>query len=298
MARKKNPLIPTRASLIEATFVAIKQCDNSATNAEIHEKIIEIMNLSDDVITLMNGKKTEPRLKYELRWARTYMKRYGVITDSTRGVWSITQEFSNKEKICGEDIVSKIREWDALKNNEKQDIEKPNEKETKIEADTEEIEVASDDEPWRSELADLLKKIDPFVFEKLTARLLRECGFIKLVVTKKTGDGGIDGYGKVRLNELVTLDVAFQCKRYSSKPVSSPEISAFRGSLPAGIKNGLFVTTGTFTKEAIQNAADYGKDKEIDLIDGETFIDLLLEHHLGVKENISYEIDKEFFAEI
>ena len=138
--------------------------------------------------------------------------------------------------------------------------------------------------------------MDPYAFERLAQRLLRECGFSQVEVTKKSGDGGIDGIGKLRISGIVCFSVAFQCKRYSGQ-VSAPEIRQFRGSLSNSIEKGIFITTGTFTKAAREEAASFAK-QQIDLMDGEELINKLAEYELGLKEVKNYIIDEEFFNRI
>ncbi len=60
--------------------------------------------------------------------------------------------------------------------------------------------------------------------------LLRGMGFIDVKVTKKSGDGGIDGFGKWQINGFITFNIAFQCKRYNNHPVTVKEIRNFRGA--------------------------------------------------------------------
>src|SRR5208337_3249847 len=81
-----------------------------------------------------------------------------------------------------------------------------------------------------SELLALLVKLPPAGFERLSQRLLREAGFIQVVVTGKGGDGGIDGYGTLQVNPLVSFKVLFQCKRYSGS-VSPSQVRDFRGAM-------------------------------------------------------------------
>ncbi len=138
--------------------------------------------------------------------------------------------------------------------------------------------------------------MDPYGFERLTQRLLRECGFVQVEVTKKSGDGGIDGTGKLKINGIFSFNVAFQCKRYRGQ-VGAPEIRNFRGSLTTDIEKGIFITTGTFSKQAKEEASNPGK-QQIDLIDGEEFINKIAEYGIGVREVKTYEIDEEFFHKI
>ena len=138
--------------------------------------------------------------------------------------------------------------------------------------------------------------MDPYGFERLAQRVLRECGFTQVEVTKKSGDGGIDGTGKLKINGIFSFNVAFQWKRYKGA-VSSNDIRDFRGSLTTDIEKGVFITTGIFTKAAREEASNPGK-QQIDLIDGEEFINKIAQYRIGVKEVITYEIDEEFFLKI
>ena len=90
--------------------------------------------------------------------------------------------------------------------------------------------------------------------------------------------------------------MAFQCKRYIGS-VSAGDIRDFRESLTTDIEKGVFITTGSFTKVAREEASNTGK-QQIDLIDGEEFISKLIEYGLGVKERTIYEVDKDFFEKV
>ena len=122
---------------------------------------------------------------------------------------------------------------------------------------------------------------------------MRECGFTDVEVTKKSGDGGIDGTGKLRINGIFSFNVAFQCKRYKGQ-VGAPQIRDFRGSLTTNVEKGVLITTGTFSREAKAEAVSSGK-KLIDLMDGEELINKLAEYNIGLNEVKSYEIDEDFF---
>lgn len=177
--------------------------------------------------------------------------------------------------------------------------DKPDGKMDKPEDDidsNDDVEFPDEVKPWRQQLANVLQNMDPYGFERLSQRLLRECGFTQVSVTKKSGDGGIDGTGKLKINGIVSFNVAFQCKRYKGL-VSSGDIRDFRGSLTTDIEKGIFITTGSFSKAAKDEATTPGK-KQIDLIDGEEFISKLAEYSIGVKEVKTYEIDEDFFSKI
>ena len=114
--------------------------------------------------------------------------------------------------------------------------------------------------------------------------------------SKKSGDGGIDGIGRLTINGIFSFHVAFQCKRYKGS-VGASEIRDFRGSLPADIEKGVMITTGVFSKAAREEASCSGK-KRIDLIDGEAFIDKLAQYRLGLTPSRAYDVDEEFFQNV
>jgi restriction system protein len=100
-------------------------------------------------------------------------------------------------------------------------------------------------------------------------------------VTGKSGDGGIDGKGIMRLGGLLSFHVLFQCKRYQGS-VSASQVRDFRGAMMGRADKGLLITTGNFTKDAVKEATRDGASA-IDLIDGDQLLDKLKELGLGVK---------------
>jgi restriction system protein len=148
--------------------------------------------------------------------------------------------------------------------------------------------LSRDEVSWKSQLLELMRSMEPSAFERLAQRLLREAGFTKVEVRGKTGDGGIDGVGVLRVN-LVSFQVFFQCKRYKGS-VSSSEIRDFRGAMMGRADKGLFITTGTFTSQASDEATRDGATA-IDLIDGDRLCDLLKENSLGVSTRMIEQVD-------
>jgi len=284
---------PTRVNLIENTYIALKNCGSSATNEEIYNHVVKQMSLSDDVLNVTRSDGAETKLQYELRWARTYLKKANVINNSSRGIWSISPSHKNIEQIIGSDIVSHVR---GLATDSMQPVGNINADQVNN-INFEQEEQQDENEVWRSELLSVLQNMGWFAFERLCMRLLRECGFVQVEVTRQTRDRGIDGYGKIRLHGLVSINVAFQCKRQQAK-VTSEDIVNLRGALTAKMEKGVFITTSSYTRDAVAEASDPAKPGQIDLIDGEELIDLLLEHELGVKLNSVYKVDREFYNTI
>ncbi len=133
--------------------------------------------------------------------------------------------------------------------------------------------------PWQDRLLECLLKMKPAAFERLCQRILRESGFIKVEVTGRSGDGGIDGIGVLRLN-LLSFHVFFQCKRWKGS-VGASVIRDFRGAMVGRADKGLVMTTGTFSTDARREATRDGAPA-IDLVDGETLCELLKGLKIGV----------------
>lgn len=300
MRNKIDSRIPRYNKLIMPTFVALKELGGSGTNDEILNQVIKDLNIPDEVADITHmGKVNQSELSYQLAWARTYLSKYGVIHNSARSVWSITPDFVGIEVLDEKKIVSAI----VKKNTERRNkAASSSTKEETPELPGDDDPVNDDEEfpdeikPWKEKLADILQTMDPYDFERLTQRVLRECGFSQVEVTKKSGDGGIDGTGKLKINGIFSFNVAFQCKRYSGV-VGAPDIRDFRGSLTTNIEKGLFITTGTFSKAAREEACSPGK-QQIDLLDGEEFINKLTEYEIGVHPITTYTIDEDFFRKI
>ncbi len=218
-------------------------------------------------------------VEYRLFWARTYLKNYGAIENSKHRVWSLTAKGT---KMLKEENID-IKEIYSF-TQKKRGKSKPS---------PEECLVESESVNWREQITDRLRHLEPYAFERLAQRLLRECGFSDVQVTKRSGDGGIDGIGKLRIQGIFSFNVAFQCKRYKGQ-VGAPAIRDFRGSLGTNIEKGVLITTGAFTKAAKDEASSEGK-RLIDLMDGEELINKLAEYGIGLNEVKSYEIDEDFF---
>ncbi|QNH54745.1 restriction endonuclease [Selenomonas timonae] len=290
--KKKQTKCPDYRLLIEPTWYALVQLGGSGTNSEIDAEIIRQLGLSDEIVDEPHketGNETE--LEYRAKWARTYLKKYGLIENSARGVWSIAPQYQKmveQVEIDKNEIIRTVRQ--QLSPNRNDFADNTNEQGLTI------AEVPDERQSWERRLSGILMEMNPYGFEKLAQRLLRECGFSQVTVTKKSGDGGIDGNGKLKVNGVLTFNVAFQCKRYKGV-VGAADIRDFRGSLTTDIEKGIFITTGTFSKAARDEAVSPGK-QQIDLIDGEELVQKLAEYNIGLYPVNSYEIDEEYFMSL
>lgn len=279
--------IPNFDRLMNPTIEALHELGGSGTIEEIFAKVAQLLDLSDEQLEQLHnperGGQTE--VEYRLAWARTYLKKYGILENSSRGVWALTAVGRQTQKVNPRTVKKFVQE----KSKKQKQL------------DEEGQDLADEDElSWRERLLAVLLQMDPSAFERLTQRLLRESGFIQVEVTGRSGDGGIDGKGIMRLGGLLSFHVIFQCKRYSGS-VSVSQVRDFRGAMVGRADKGLLITTGNFTKDAIVEATRDGAPA-IDLIDGDLLIDKLKELSLGVQtqrvEIEQIEIDQNWFMTI
>lgn len=283
--------VPAYNEMMCELFQAMKELGGSGTIREIDDKTIEILNLTSEVQEIMHGESSKTEVEYRLAWTRTYMKKVGILENSSRGVWSLTTKGRELEVINPEVIVQKVREMTFLKT---QDAHGINIEDENMENDG--VDIPDEIQSWRETLKNILCNLKPDAFERLTQRLLRESGFTQVKVTGKTGDGGIDGMGIVKLNGIISFHMLFQCKRYKGT-VSAGEIRDFRGAMQGRADKGLFITTGKFSAPAIEEANRPGATP-IDLVDGDELVEKLRELQLGVAPVNDYIIDEAWFLSI
>ncbi len=282
-------IVPTFDELMWPALKALKAMGGSGSNDELLAKIIEIENVSSDVAAFIHTDDRQTKLGYNLAWAKTYLKRAGAIENSSRGVWSLTDRGEHMTEQDVEAVPSTVRRQDyetRRQGNAHPEDSRPPDAETPTELQS-----------WKDELLASLRQIEPSAFERLAQRLLREAGFVKVEVTGRSGDGGIDGIGVLRVN-LLSFQVLFQCKRYLGT-VGAPEIRNFRGAMIGRSDKGLVITTGTFTADAKREATRDGAPA-IDLIDGDFLCDLLKQLKLGVTTELVERVvvDEEWLAKV
>ncbi len=289
--RKQGSRLPSYDELIIPTVKSLIELGGSGTIEEINTKVYKIANLSDDILQIQhseNDSRTE--IDYRLAWSRTYLKKFGLLENSNRGVWALLKSDIDISKLNYAEIVKSVREQNQLSQSKDK---RRNAYKEKLEK-----EIASEienTEEWKEKLLNVLYNITPSAFERLAQRLLKESGFFQVKVIGKTGDGGIDGKGIVRVSGLLSFHVIFQCKRYKGS-VTPSQIRDFRGAMQGRTDKGLFITTGKFTEDAIKEATRDGAPP-IDLIDGQLLCDKLKELSLGVTTKIteSVEVKNEWF---
>jgi len=261
----------------------LRAVGGSAKPKEVSSWIARELKLGEDILgsTLKSGAN---RFHNQVQWARQYLVWQGLIDDSQRGVWKLTplgwqthldlesarQAFAHRRKLIP-----------------------PHPSSQQTERETVEVDAPPPVEQHEQTLLDVLKDLSSRGFELICERLLREHGFEEVEVTQQSRDGGIDGYGVLRLSPFVSLKVAFQAKKYK-EVVSRSAVGEFRNAFLGRAEKGVFITTGRFTSDAEAEAARDGVPP-IELIDGERLVELFEEAKLGVKPKQIFDIDYAFF---
>jgi len=263
----------------------ILQANGRAGNSSsVIDQVVEDLGITEDELaeTTSNG---QSRIRNQIQWARFYLFKAGLIDNSQRGIWRLTKD--------GLDI--KINENDVYKlfKSVQEKVSKTKDKNADSISKPDIDETTTEDEEHSAELLNLIKNMTPSGFEKLCKRLLTEIGIHDIAITGGAGDQGIDGAGLVKLNDVVSINIVFQCKRYK-ETVSPHYVRDFRGAMQGRGEKGLMISTGRFTKEA-KNEANRDGVTPIELIDGERLVELFEKYELGLKPVTIYEIDTDFF---
>lgn len=276
--------IPRFYELLNPTLAALHRLGGSASIQELVDEIISSLELPEQVTETLHKDGPVTEVQYRAGWARTYLKTYGLLENSDRGVWALTQEGQTTSEIDPKEVLSMVRGKQKKNGNEKEPtFEEP---------------AAAVPTNWRTRLLELLQCMDPSAFERLCQRLLREAGFIEVEVTGRTGDGGIDGYGTIRIGGLISFNVLFQCKRYKGS-IGANVVRDFRGAMVGRADKGLIITTGAFTRDARREATRDGAPP-IDLIDGDLLVEKLKDLGLGVKVEMveSVTVNESWFGSV
>ncbi len=285
---KKGPqFVRYFAPVIEA----LKELGGSGRPAEVCDLIARNLKISEQERSILN-KGGQTKFENRVHWARFYLAKGGYVDASTRGVWSLTEKSQTVEKMSLEEamaIFSTIQsQFDTGKTTSGNDTAP-----IADESIAPSPSAASSDTNYRSRLLSILQALPATGFERLCQRLLRESGFEQVVVTGRSGDGGIDGQGLLQLNPFVSFKVLFQCKRYVGT-VGSGQVRDFRGAMMGRADKGIIMTTGTFTGDAQKEALRDGVPP-IELVNGEKLLDLFEGLELGLKPRKTFDIDESFF---
>lgn len=272
--------MPSQFELMWPTIEALRRSGGSATISEIADEVIRSEGFTEDQQAI----KRKPgdhmsMIEYRLAWARNGLKLAGYIENSARGVWALTD--AGRSVTNDDELLAEVKRWRSEYNRRYLEA-----KRAKSAPDEESFDDQLDEESdpeWTDILLDRLLQLTPAAFERLAQRLLREAGFRDVQVLGRSNDGGIDGVGTLRVS-LISFPIYFQCKRYKDS-VGSSAVRDFRGAMAGRGEKGLLITTGTFTREA-QNEANRDGAPPIELVSGQDLAELLRSFELGVITNM------------
>lgn len=243
-------------------------------------------------------------IQSRIYWARTYMQKAGLLEPTARGVFKITprgMEVLASEELLNVKYLKRYPEFvefhsgNKTKDQKKEETVVPiapveQDPETMIAEATSAINLAVADE-----LMEQVLKMDAYDFEKLVIDILGKMGYNpdevdrNSFVTKKSGDEGLDGI--IKVDKLGFDTIGVQAKLWdTSSTIGRPEIQRFAGALGgAAIKNGVFVTTAKFSKQAYEYSHPSAK---IILIDGNMLMRLMIQYNIGVQTKNIYEVKR------
>jgi restriction system protein len=274
---------------------------------ELVEVLADTFRLSPDERKQLLPSGTQRIFANRVGWARTYLKKPGLLESPARGMVRISQRGlevlkGNPEKLD----VRFLRQFPEFMEWHESPKEKTSTVHEEI-SDTgtpEEILEAAYQELRRTlaqDLLDRVKQATPRFFEKLVVELLVAMGYGGSLkdageAVGQSGDGGIDGIIK---EDKLGLDAIYiQAKRWESS-VGRPVVQAFAGSLEGQrARKGVLITTSRFSSDATDYVSRI--EKKIVLIDGEQLSQLMIDHGIGVTESVTYKVrklDLDYFEE-
>ncbi len=261
----------------------MKNLGGSGAASDVVDAVIADMKIPDAEVEQLIP-SGQSRVRNQIQWGRFYLTKAGLMDSPKSGYWRLTQEGAEAR-------LSEAQVYELFQRVHQQfggtGRKKPKQAETSID------NAIVEDEEHSESLIETLKGLSPKGFERICKRLLAEIGIHDIQITGGSGDQGVDGIGRIRLNDVVNFNIVFQCKRYK-ETVSPALVRDFRGSMQGRAEKGLILTTGRFTPDAQKEASRDGVPP-IELIDGERLVALFEKYQLGLRPKVVYDIVPEFF---
>jgi len=247
----------------------LEEMGGKARPSEIYTRIRRFFpDLTDSDLTetlTTGGNKWTNRIQ----WVRQRLVSIGEMASPEHGVWAITDK--GRRRLAQMAGLGMSREPGLAKDSE----------EVRGGVSVNFEELAEDYvEAFKEKVIQKLQDLRPDQFERFAGVLLTAYGFVQVKVSGRAGDGGIDGYGSLKVG-LATMNVAFQCKRWQGQ-VGRPEIDKFRGAIQGEFEQGIFFTTSDFSSQARDASIKKGA-VPIVLVNGDAIVQLMIDKQSGVK---------------
>lgn len=280
------------------------------TGVEISQIIAKQINLSEEEYNKIYENNPKKIFSDRVAWARTYLKKAGLIESPQRTTSRITKAGINVLKTNPTDIDDKYLErFESFKKFKHVTSKKTKEQvksvvnNTSTQTPDDMLEYAQKvlSENLKSELIEKLKLVDPYQFEKIVLRVMEKMNYGIGSITPKSHDDGIDGI--IDEDELGLEKIYLQAKRYSEKKVDSKDMKDFIATLgTSSVKKGVFITTSDFIDSAKKLAEKSSiQGNVIILVNGSLLASLMIKHNIGVQlKQPPIEIkklDEDFFTE-
>lgn len=275
-------MLPKQFEIELPLLLALKELGGSAKPSQVYGQVTKhFPHLTQADLTeqlASGGNKWTNRIQ----WVRQALVDKGELASPSYGVWAITQKgldrLSSSAKPQSSSTVAVPTALSATAPATAASTAAPSS------LPVFNLEEYAEDylSSFRQKVLQKLHDLSPAKFEEFAGALLHGYGFQKISVTGKTGDGGIDGHGQLKVG-LASLKAAFQCKRWKGQnPVGAKEVQAFRGAIQGQFEQGYFFTTSRFTKSAQDESIKMGAAPII-LFDGEQIVEIMIEKGIGVK---------------
>jgi restriction system protein len=275
---------------------ALRDLNGSAKPRDIVDWIGKNHNIPDKILYEKYQGSGKLKFPNQVAWARQYLIWEKLLISSKHGVWTLTNK-GWKTRLTADQSHSIFLRWVKIfqelrerKTSLSDDsVDNIIEAQEKIQPDEEQVNI-------KPTLLNILQNLSPEGFERICARLLNEYGFENIEITQRSHDGGIDGFGTLKINPFIEMGVFFQCKRFRGT-VPVDKVQALIGATESNerrVEKCILITTGTFTKRALQIEKSNTK---LELIDGEKLVKLFEKIELGVEVKTVYDPDINFFDE-
>lgn len=298
--------IPDYQSIMKPLLAYLKENPQEHRMQDVVEEMAKHFRLTNEERLELLPSGQQAIIDNRVAWARTYLKKAGLLDDPKRGYVKISPKgvdvISQDPPEINAKFLNQFKEFQEFRKKRNSKI-----KTSGIEERIDENDELPPDEMvekgielLNAEVAEeLLGKINrntPAFFEKIVLDLLSKMGYGKGSVTGRTGDGGIDGF--INQDTLGIEKIYFQAKRFTGNTrVTASMVRDFVGSLELkNVKKGVFITSTDFPKDAEQMLSL----KSIILINQEKLLSLMIQYNIGVSVEKTYDIkkvDSDYFPE-
>ena len=284
---------PGPVDYIPRVVSALRDMDGVAKASAVRDAIVASMTEHGEPFNQTILSTGAIKYQNDIAWARMYLVNAGMLEPvnvSGHGIWKLTQAgwAMPLDVQTAINIYSQSTGKVSIASTDTQDA--PSD-------DALQQDLPGTDS-WEHQLKKILKSLPPEGFERLCAAIMTANGLHATKVNGHSGDKGIDGEGLLSFDQagLVSIRVAWQCKRFKDGSVGSEAVRNFRGSLDHATAHGIIFTTSAFTPEAVQEAAQLSK-LPIKLVHLGDLIGLLQQFKLGVSALPVNTVDVPFFDE-